>query len=158
MPSEKSRAMAREWVFEHDMNHTPTLAALLDKVREERDFEWWEQTILVDIVPPTPEGGKHWQAILGQHIQEQRDSEWVAAVEKVRDRIDSDAARVICDEILREMGIGRRDCKNPVCSMVVEGKDDYCSSGCRTAAEPLTPEQIQRERAEVERKIKEGIL
>lgn len=41
------------------------------EARAERDMEWWEAVILVDNVAPTPEGGKHWQAILGQHIEEE---------------------------------------------------------------------------------------
>jgi hypothetical protein len=52
---------------------------MLTKARAEgakaRDFEWWEQTILVDNVEPTPEAGKAWAATMHQYAYDQGKAE-----------------------------------------------------------------------------------
>lgn len=67
----------------------------------DRDMEWWEAVILVDNVAPTPEGGKHWQAVLGQHIEEETRKEeaavWLATVRGERDFQSDGRVKAVAD-------------------------------------------------------------
>jgi len=72
MSKNRERAEAEQQRFfgSYEASRTEWLTALLDELERERDFEWWQEIVLVDNVPPTPQDAKEWLLHLSKHEQD----------------------------------------------------------------------------------------